>query len=34
LAHWGSDDYSDQKRGQAYCAAIRAEEARRKGEQT
>ncbi|MDA3888975.1 MAG: hypothetical protein PF443_09295 [Allgaiera sp.] len=23
LAHWGADDYPDQKRGAAYCEAIR-----------
>lgn len=28
LAHWGSPDYPDRARGDAYCAAIRAEEAR------
>lgn len=30
LAHWGSPNYSDKTRGEAYCAAIRAEEAWRK----
>ena len=29
LAHWGSPDYPDRARGDAYCAAIQAEEARR-----
>ena len=29
LAHWGSPDYPNRARGDAYCAAIRREEARR-----
>lgn len=28
LKHWGAPDYPNQERGQAYCAAIIAEEAR------
>jgi hypothetical protein len=29
LAHWGSPNYPDRERGDAYCAAIHAEELRR-----
>ena len=32
FAHWGSDDYPDKLRGAAFCAAVRAEEAKRKGQ--
>jgi hypothetical protein len=32
LAHWGSPSYPDRARGDAYVAAVKAEEARRKNQ--
>jgi hypothetical protein len=34
IAHWGAPEYPDPQRGAAYVAAVKAEEERRKGDQT
>jgi hypothetical protein len=34
IAHWGSPEYPTPQRGAAYVAAVKAEEERRKGDQT